>query len=68
LAQKLGVPAEIKYEATELLDVEIKRTLLEDAIPRLSPNLRLFVRADLWHATRTPLKVSLVAPEKADAQ
>lgn len=68
VAHMLGVPAEIKYESAEILDVEIKKMLVEDAIPRLSPNLRLFVRADLWKSTRTPLRVSLVAPEKVDGQ
>jgi hypothetical protein len=68
VAEVLGVPAEVKYDAAEIVDTEIKKVLLEDAIPRLSPNVRLFVRADLTQFTRTPLRLRLVAPEKVDGQ
>ena len=68
VADALGVPAEVKHESTEIIDTEIKDVLLEDAIPRLSPNVRLFVRSDLTTSKRTPLLLRLVAPEKADGQ
>jgi len=68
VAEVLGVPAEVKYDSTEIVDSEIKNVLLEDAIPQLSPNVRLFVRADLTLSTRTPLRLRLVAPEKVDGQ
>jgi len=68
VAEVLEVPAEIKYESTEIVDADIKKEPLEDAIPRLSPNVRLFVRADLTHSKRTPLRLRLVAPEKVGAQ
>ena len=62
IADVLGVPAEIKYESTEIVDTVIKNTPFEDAIPRLSPNLRLYVRADLTRSERTPLRLVLVQP------
>jgi hypothetical protein len=68
VADALGVPAEVKYDSTEIVDIEIKNVPLEDAIPRLSPNVRLFVRADLTNSTRTPLRLRLVPPEKVDGQ
>jgi hypothetical protein len=64
IAEVLGVPAEIKYESNELVDTEIKDTPFEDAIPRLSPNIRLYVRADLTRSQRTPLRLALVSPAK----
>jgi hypothetical protein len=64
IAEVLGVPAEIKYESNELVDTEIKDTPFEDAIPRLSPNIRLYVRADLTRSQRTPLRLALVSPVK----
>jgi hypothetical protein len=68
IAEVLGVPAEIKYDSNELVDTEIKDTPFEDAIPRLSPNIRLYVRADLTRSQRTPLRLALVSPAKvADA-
>jgi len=62
IAELLGVPAEIKYESIEMVDTEIKDIPFEDAITRLSPNIRLYVRADLTSSKRTPLRLALVPP------
>ncbi len=62
IAEVLGVPAEIKYDSTEIVDTNIKDTPWEDAIARLSPNIRLYVRADLTRSQRTPLRLALVPP------
>ena len=62
IAELLGVPAEVKYESAEIVDTEIKDTPFEDAVTRLSPNIRLYVRADLTRSTRTPLRLTLMAP------
>jgi hypothetical protein len=62
IAELLGVPAEIKYESAEIVDTEIKDTPFEDAITRLSPNIRLYVRADLTRSKRTALRLTLVPP------
>ncbi len=64
IAEVLGVPAEIKYDSNEIVDTEIKDTPFEDAITRLSPNIRLYVRADLTRSQRTPLRLALVPPAK----
>ncbi len=68
VAEVLEVPTEIRYESTEMVDTVIKDTPFEDAITRLSPDIRLYVRADLTRSTRVPLRVRLVAPEKAEVQ
>ena len=62
IAELLGVPAEIKYESAEIVDTEIKDTPFEDAITRLSPNIRLYVRVDLTRSKRTALRLTLVPP------
>ena len=62
IAEVLDVPAELKYDAREIVDTEIKETAYEDAIPRLSPNIRLYVRADLSRVEKKPLRLVLVAP------
>ena len=62
IAEVLGVQAEIKYDADEIVDTEIKDTQFEDAITRLSPNIRVYVRADLARSQRIPLRLSLVPP------
>jgi hypothetical protein len=62
IAEVLEVPAEIKYESPEIVNTVIKDTPLEDAITRLSPNIRLYVRADLNRSERTPLRLTVVPP------
>ncbi len=62
IAGVLSVPAEIRYDSTEIVDTEIKDTPFEDAIPRLSPNVRLYIRADVTRSKKTPLRLVLVSP------
>jgi hypothetical protein len=62
IADVLGVPAEIKYESNETIDTVIKDTPFEDAITRLSPNIRLYVRVDLTRSQRTALRLVLLPP------
>jgi hypothetical protein len=62
IADVLGVPAEIKYESEEIVDTEIKDMLAEDAITRLSPNVRFYMRADLTRSQKTPLRLAVVPP------
>ena len=63
IGELLGVPVGINYDSSELVDLEIKDTPVEDAIPRLSPNVRLYVRADLSKSHRVPLRLAIVAPQ-----
>jgi hypothetical protein len=62
VAEVLEIPAEIRYDSSEIVDTEIKDTPLEDAITRLSPNVRLYVRVDLNGSVRTPLRLMVVPP------
>ncbi len=65
VADVLGVPAEIKYEAAETVDTNIKGALVaEDAILGLSPNVRLDVRVDVNRGERTLLQL-VVKPAAA---
>jgi hypothetical protein len=69
IAEVLEVPAEIRHDSNEIVDTVIKDVPFEDAIPRLSPNIRLYVRADLTRSQRTPLRLVVVAPAaKSDSQ
>jgi hypothetical protein len=65
IANRLGIPAEIRYSSPEIVDKEIKNIALEDAIPALSPNVRVYVRADLNRSERTLLRLTLVPPPDA---
>ena len=64
IAYDAGVPFEGPDESKELVTINVKDRPLEQAVLDISPNLRLFVRADLSHATRTVLRIVVVDREK----
>jgi hypothetical protein len=58
----LGIPVEMKGDGAELVEADIRGAMAEDVIPRLSPNLRLYVRTDLSRSERTPLRLVVASP------
>lgn len=63
IAETLGVPAEIKYETTEIVNVNFKdMPNLEDAIAGLSPKVRVYVRSDANRLEKTLLRLVVVRP------
>lgn len=67
IAHEMHIPFELKWETAELVDVNINQLPLEEAMPRLSPNVRLFVRANLQKFERQPFRMVLVRPKEAGA-
>src|SRR6185436_17409511 len=68
IGEELGIPVDIQYEAKDLVDTEISKLSVEDAVRRLSPNIRLFLRADLKHSERRALRLVLADPAKTAQQ
>lgn len=66
IASELGIPFEMRVDSTEVVDLDINQMPLEDAILQLSPQVRLYVRADLQRMERTPFRMVLVAPNRGD--
>ena len=62
IAYEMHIPFELKWETSELVDVNIEKLPLEEAMPRLSPHVRLFVRANLQRFERKPFRMVLVRP------
>jgi len=62
IGETLGVPVEIRYDAKEPIDIDIRDVSAEDLIPRISPNLRLQVRVDVNKAERMPLRLVVARP------
>jgi hypothetical protein len=60
VAEALGVPAEIKYAAADLVDIDLKLMDPEQAIQALSPNIRMHVRVDLYSSERSVRLLALV--------
>ena len=65
IAHEMNIPFELKWETTELVDIDIDKLPLEEAMPRLSANVRLFVRANLQKFERQPFRMVLVRPKEA---
>lgn len=63
IAEALGVPFELKWETPEIVDVDISKLPLDAAMQRLSPQVRLYVRANLQSSERRPFRMVLVRPE-----
>ena len=65
LAGSMGIPFELRYESREVVNTNFDSYRIEDAIQRLSPNVRLYLRSDLQRAENIPLRLVLVAPAKS---
>lgn len=64
IGEELGIPVDIQNENRSIVDAEILKLPLEDVIRQLSPNIRLFMRADLTRAERRALRMVLSEPPK----
>ena len=68
IGEQLGIPVDIQSEALEVVDIELSKMPVEDVVRRLSPNIQLFMRADLSRAERRALRVVLPEVPKAAQQ
>jgi len=68
IGEELGIPVDIQFDTKDLVDAEITKLSIEDAVRRLSPNIRLFLRANLTHAERRALRLVLTDPTKSAQQ
>ena len=65
IGEQLGIPVDIQSETPEVVDIELSKMPVEDVVRRLSPNIQLFMRADLSRAERRALRVVLPNVSKA---
>ena len=68
IGEELGIPVDIQVNKFEVVDSDISNLSLEDAVRQLSPNIRLFMRADLTRAEKKALRLVLAEPLKATQQ
>jgi hypothetical protein len=62
IGEQLGIPVDIQSQAEEIVDIELSKMSVEDVMRRLSPNIQMFLRADLTRSERRALR--LVLPER----
>lgn len=68
IGEELGIPIDIQNENGSIVDTEISKLPVEDVVRQLSPNIRLFMRADLTRAERRALRMVLSEPSKMTQQ
>lgn len=68
IGEQLGIPVEIQDQNVAMVDAEISQLPVEDVVRQLSPNIRLFVRADLTRGEKRALRLVLTEPPKTPQQ
>lgn len=65
IGEELGVPIDIQNERLDPIDANISKLPIEDVVRQLSPNIKLYYRADLTRAEKRALRIVLAEPAKA---
>ena len=65
IGEELGVPVDIQNERMDPIDANISKLPIEDVVRQLSPNIKLYYRADLTRAEKRALRIVLAEPVKA---
>jgi hypothetical protein len=68
IGEQIGIPIDIQEQGTQIVDTEISKLPVEDVVRQLSPNIRLYLRADLTRAERRALRLVLTEPSKTTQQ
>ena len=68
IGEELGIPVDIQNERLDPVDVDISKLSIEDAVRQLSPNIKLYYRADLTRAEKRALRIVLAEPAKTVEQ
>ena len=64
IGETIGIPVDIQDEKMEMVDADISKLSVEDAVRQLSQNVKMYVRADLARSERRVLRMVLSQPPK----
>jgi hypothetical protein len=64
IGEELGIPIDIQNERMDPIDADISKLPIDDAVRQLSPNIKLYYRADLTRAEKRALRIVLAEPAK----
>lgn len=64
IGETLGIPVDIQDERMEVVDANISKLPIEDALRQLAPNIKMFLRADLTRSERRALRLVLTQPPR----
>ena len=62
IATKVDIPFEMKYDSSEVVNVDLNNATMEQVVRTLSPNIRLYQRTDLQTYETRPLRLVLAQP------
>ena len=62
IASKVDIPFEMKYDSSEIVNIDLKNATMEQLVRTLSPNIRLYQRTDLQTYETRPLRLVLAQP------
>jgi hypothetical protein len=65
IGEELGIPVDIQAQNFTIVDTDISKLPVEDAVRQLSPHIRLFIRADLTRAEKRALRLVLAESPKS---
>jgi hypothetical protein len=68
IGEQIGIPVDIQNERLDPIDADISKLPVEDVMRQLSPNIRLYYRADLTRAEKRALRMVLAEPPKTSQQ
>lgn len=68
IGEELGIPVDIQNERLDPIDADISKLPIEDVVRQLSPNIKLYYRADLTRAEKRALRLVLAEPPKTTQQ
>jgi hypothetical protein len=64
IGEELGIPVDIQNERLDPIDADISKLPIDDVVRQLSPNIKLYYRADLTRAEKRALRLVLAEPPK----
>lgn len=64
IGEELGIPVDIQNERFDPIDADISKLPIEDVVRQLSPNIKLYYRADLTRSEKRALRLVLAEPAK----
>jgi hypothetical protein len=65
IANEVGVPFDLRFESSQIIDVEFDNQPLDQAVRSLSPEVRFYYRQDLQTFQIQPIRLALVSPAAA---
>ena len=65
IGEELGIPIDIQNERMQPIDADIQKLPIDEVARQLSPNIKLYYRADLTRAEKRALRMVLAEPPQA---